>query len=125
MIVSEVTFSSITVQWEAVPCIHRNGDITGYSVQYREVGNGSTQTFLVLGDKVTVSNLMSFTIYTIEVAAVNSEGIGPVSYPLIVDTLTGMGRFYIQSHNYIIMSIYSFIPRHYVRFIFFISIIII
>ena len=93
--VSEVTSSSITVQWGAVPCIHRNGDITGYSVQYREVGSGNIQNVSVSGDSITeatISNLISSTIYTIEVAAVNSEGIGQVSYPLIVDTLAGMGR---------------------------------
>jgi len=32
--------SSITVQWGAVDCIHRNGDITGYSVQYGVQGVG-------------------------------------------------------------------------------------
>ena len=32
--VSEVTSSSITVQWGPVDCIHRNGNITGYSMQY-------------------------------------------------------------------------------------------
>ena len=90
-----MTSSSITVQWGAVPCIHRNGDITGYSVQYREVGSGSIQNVSVSGDSITeatISNLISSTIYTIEVAAVNSEDIGQVSYPLIVDTLAGMGR---------------------------------
>ena len=49
----------------------------------------------VSGDSITeatISNLISSTIYTIEVAAVNSEGIGQVSYPLIVNTLAGMGR---------------------------------
>ena len=44
----EVTSSSITVQWEMVPCIHRNGDITGYSVRY--TGGGRTQTMPAPGD---------------------------------------------------------------------------
>ena len=36
---SDVTSSNITVQWGPVDCIHRNGDITGYSVcmGYKEV----------------------------------------------------------------------------------------
>ena len=111
-----MTTFSITVRWEALPCIHRNGDVTGYSVQYREVGNGSMDTYNSTGDNITeatISNLKSSTTYTIGVAAVNSEGVGVVSYPLIVDTLPGMERYYF-SH---IMSIYAFILRSYIKFI--------
>ena len=77
--VSEVTSSSITVQWEAVPCIHRNGDITGYSVQYGVLGGGSILVISVLGGsvtQVTISNLISSTFYSIHVAPMNSEGTG-------------------------------------------------
>ena len=38
--VSEVTSSSITVQWGPVDCIHRNGDITGYTVRVSASGEG-------------------------------------------------------------------------------------
>ena len=82
MSVSAVTSSSITVQWGAVDCIHRNGDITGYSVQYGVVGSGSTQTVSVSGGSVneaTISSLMSSTTYSIQVAAVNSAGTGRYS----------------------------------------------
>ena len=77
-----MTSSSITVQWGAVDCIHRNGDITGYSVQYGVVGSGSTQTIIVSGISVTetpISSLMSSTTYSIRVAAVNSAGSGEFS----------------------------------------------
>ena len=83
--VSEVTSSSITVQWGAVNCIHRNGDITGYSVQYGVQGSG-TQTGSVSGGgatQTTISGLMASTTYTIEVAAVNSAGTGVYSTPII------------------------------------------
>ena len=86
MSVSEVTSSSITVQWGAVDCIHRNGDITGYSVRYGVQGSVSTQTVSVSGGgatMTTVSGLESSTTYSIEVAAVNSAGIGVYSTPLI------------------------------------------
>ena len=76
--------SSITVQWEMVPCIHRNGDITGYSVQYGVMGSGSTQTMSVSGASVTeatISSLMSSTTYSIQVAAVNNINIGVYSDP--------------------------------------------
>ena len=82
--VSAVTSSSITVQWGVVDCIHRNGDITGYSVQYGVVGSGSTETVSVSGSSVTeatISSLMLSTNYTIQVAAVNSAGTGVYSDP--------------------------------------------
>ena len=85
--VSAVTSSSITVQWEAVDCIHRNGDITGYSVRYGVVGSGSTQTVNVSGASVTISNLMSSTNYSIQVAAENSAGRGVYSDAITVDTV--------------------------------------
>ena len=81
------TSTSITVQWGAVDCIHRNGDITGYSVQYGVVGSGSTQAMSVSGGSVTeatISSLMSSTTYSIQVAAVNSASIGVYSDLLIV-----------------------------------------
>ena len=87
--VSEVTSSSITVQWGAVDCIHRNGDITGYSVRYGVQGSGSTQTMRVSGGSVTeatISGLTASTTYSFEVAAVNSAGTGVYSGP--IDQLT-------------------------------------
>ena len=80
----EVTSSSITVQWGPVECIHRNGDITGYSVQYGVVGSGSTQTVSVSGGatrRTTIFGLKSSRIYSIQVAAMNIAGIGPFSAP--------------------------------------------
>ena len=85
--VSAVTSSSITVQWGAVDCIHRNGDITGYLVRYGVVGSGSTQTKSVSGvTEATISGLMSSTNYSIQVAAVNSVGSGDYTDPVIVET---------------------------------------
>ena len=75
--VSEVTTSSITVQWVPVDCIHRNGDITGYSVRY------GSETVSVSGDSsggmYVISGLMLSTTYSIEVAAETSVGTGPYS----------------------------------------------
>ena len=83
--ISDVTFSSITVQWGPVNCIQRNGDITGYSVRYRVQGDGSTETVSVSGGdtiETIISGLHSSTTYAIEVAAVNSAGIGVYSNPV-------------------------------------------
>ena len=83
--------TSITVQWEMVPCIHQNGPITGYSVRYGVMGSGSTQTETVSGTQTTISNLMPSTNYSFEVAAVNGVGTGNYSYPLTTRT---DGTFY-------------------------------
>ena len=80
--------SSITVQWGEVDCIHRNGEITGYSVRYGVQGQ-STQTMTVSGGDTTmttIQGLMSSTTYSIEVAAVNSVDTGPYSDPMAVET---------------------------------------
>ena len=84
-----VTFSSITVQWGAVDCIDRNGVITGYSVRYGVQGSGSTQTMNVSGGdtrQTTILDLSSSTTYSIQVAAVNSAGIGVYSTSHIIQT---------------------------------------
>ena len=87
---SDMTPSSITVQWGTMDCIHHNGDITGYSVRYGVQGSGITQIESVSGDattEATISGLAAGTNYHIEVAAVNSAGTGVYSDPLSAITL--------------------------------------
>ena len=76
-----VTANSITVQWGEVPCLDRNGEITGYTVNVtlsgmvvatENVNDGSAR-------EATVSGLTSSTQYTVTVAAVNRAGTGPFS----------------------------------------------
>ena len=80
--VSEVTSSTITLQWGAVDCIHRNGDITGYLVRYGIQGSveGGRTVEMASGDSSggmhRISGLSAGTVYTIEVAAVNNAGTG-------------------------------------------------
>ena len=60
-----------------MPCIHRNGDITGYSVLVQ--GNGSMRSIDVNGPDVLttdISGLMSDTMYLVQVAGVNGQGTG-------------------------------------------------
>ena len=93
---SGVTSSSITVQWQAVDCIHHNGDITGYSVRYGVQGTaeGDRTVKMATGDSsggmYTISGLPAATVYTVEVAAVNSVDIGVYSSP--IDQLTSGKR---------------------------------
>ena len=87
--VSEVTSFSITVQWGPVDCIHRNGNIRGYSIQYGEKRSGNKQTLSVSGGdvtKATISGLNFSTTYSIQVAAVTSAGTGPYSDAITNET---------------------------------------
>ena len=69
---NKMTFS-ITVEWQAVPCIHRNGNITGYAIIYHMQDNDRKYSS---GTAFTIPDLQPSTTYVISVAAVNSEGIG-------------------------------------------------
>ena len=96
----EATTSTITVHWGEVPCIHQNGVITGYSVQYGVMGSGNTMTMPVdvaATTQTTIGDLMSSTDYSIQVAAVNSEGTGVYSDPI---TATTEGVPYILTTNF-------------------------
>ena len=82
--------TTITVQWGEVPCIHQNGEITGYSVQYVAVGSSEPQSMVVSGDSnggmEMIYGLIKQTVYTVHVAAVNSAGTGEYSDPLTFET---------------------------------------
>ena len=71
--------TSFSVQWENVPCIQRNGDITAYSVQYGILGNGGMETPTLVGPDILMTNLMGLvpdTSYLVQVAGVNRQGVG-------------------------------------------------
>ena len=77
----------ITVQWGSVPCIHQNGEITGYSVLYGVEGSGNTQTLNSTGNGAEIFGLVIFTNYTVQLAAITSAGVGEYNDPpLIVNT---------------------------------------
>ena len=79
--VTGVTSTTITVQWGSVPCIHQNGDITGYSVRY------GSEAVNVTGDSsggtYTIPGLMPSTNYPIQVAVMNGAGIGDFSAAVV------------------------------------------
>ena len=97
--VSQVTLSTIIVQWEDLECIHRNGDITGYSVL---VVASSVMDMVINVDDVkqaTISELTPFTEYTISVAAVNTVGMGVYSNgtTITIKGISGSSTLYYQA----------------------------
>ena len=71
-------------------CINRNGDVTGYSVQYGVQGSGHSKILNITGGQTTeviICDLDSATNYSIEVAAVNSAGTGVYSAAIYAVTI--------------------------------------
>ena len=85
-------FSSIDVRWGEVPCIYRNGEITGYVVMYNKssLQHSSRQIqermIVMDGHRAIINNLASLTEYSVMVAGVNSAGTGRFSEPVTVIT---------------------------------------
>ena len=73
-------------------CSEQNGDITGHSVRYgvQGSGEGDRSVVNVTGDSnggmYEITGLRLSTLYSIEVAAVNRNGTGPYSAPVVVGT---------------------------------------
>ena len=78
---SAVNLTSITVQWTELPCSDRNGEITGYTVEYSSTRPPHTGTVTVSGSSTTrlvVGGLLPRTNYTFSVRAVGADDmIGP------------------------------------------------
>ena len=70
---SDVNLTSITVQWTELPCGDRNGEITGYTVEYSSTTPPPhTNTVTVSGSsstRVVVGGLLPRTSYTFSVRA--------------------------------------------------------
>ena len=77
----------VFVTWKHVDCIDRNSEISRYTVRYGPFG-GVAVNVSVSGTNYTAVGLTPSTNYSIEVAAVNSDGgVGPFSPPIFVRTL--------------------------------------
>ena len=73
IIFSDVNLTSITVQWTELPCSDRNGEITGYTVEYSSTTPPHhTDTVTVFGPsntRLVVGDLLPRTSYTFSVRA--------------------------------------------------------
>lgn len=86
--VSLVTSSSVIVRWGAVDCIHRNGNITGYLVQYQvQEDINSSLTVNTTERKLVITGLHLSTTYTVQVAAITRAGNGGYSKAAVITTI--------------------------------------
>jgi len=87
-----ITSTSITIAWDAINCVDRNGNIIGYEVHYVPSPSRGTGSVVVArtgdaGNVLTIDGLTPSTCHFIQVAAVNSYGaLGQLSTAIIVQT---------------------------------------
>ena len=85
--VSSVNSSSIKVSWGDVLCDQRNGEITGYQVNYTSTSDNGIVNTTGNQTSFTLSDLQPHTDYSISVAAMTVNGTGPFSTPVTNKTL--------------------------------------
>ena len=75
-----VTTRSITIEWDELSCLDRNGVITGYIVEARASGEADRTVNVNDGSarEATVSGLTPSTAYIVTLQAVSSAGSGPI-----------------------------------------------
>ena len=88
MVVVRSSSSGIVISWRKPNCSDVNDErVTGYQVRYGELSGTQKRTTptITSGTRFTISGdgLSPFTDYSIEVAAVNSRGLGAFTQPKI------------------------------------------
>ena len=80
-----MTSRSISVTWDTIECIERNGIITGYTVVFQEQGGpnvpGNTPFTFFSAVRLTPGRN-----YTFQVAGVNDAGTGPFTDLITIAT---------------------------------------
>ena len=95
------TLSNITVEWDEVSCLERNGPIGNYAITVTGLYWASPEEPLhyTTNRVYTVLDLQPRNTYTVTVRAVSSDNfsdIGP-SASLIANTTTPLGKVYVAS----------------------------
>ena len=75
--------TSLDVSWQPPFKIDHNGPITGYVINYTRDGSNDVMIVNVTESTYTISGLVTFTEYSVIVAAVNINGTGLFSDAVI------------------------------------------
>ena len=90
-----MTSRSITVTWDTIECIERNGIITNYTAVFQEQG-GANVPGNTVDRTFSATELTPFTSYTFQVAGVNDVGTGSLT-DIITITTDEDGLFLIRN----------------------------
>ena len=83
-IVISVNPALLWVSWQQPPVIDHNGPITGYVMEYTRVGTSDMMSENInSGTTHAISGLVAYVDYSVIVAAVNINGTGPFSNPVV------------------------------------------
>ena len=72
---TSVTFSSITLTWDGLSCVNRNGPLTGYRIAYGTTTFDNMETVTAETISFTATGLTPSTTYMFRVAAVGGSDL--------------------------------------------------
>lgn len=87
-----VNATAISVSWKSPPIIHHNSPLTGYVIIYSDLSSpgGGDEVEVNIWDPTVFTtvlfNLEPYSLYDVQVAAVNEAGAGPRSPEITVET---------------------------------------
>ena len=70
------------VTWQPPPLIDQNGPVTSYDISFMNNADGGTRNVTVAGTEITLTDLIPFASYSVQVAASNTNGTGVYSISL-------------------------------------------
>ena len=84
VMVTTVNPASLMVSWQPPPVKDLNGPLTGHVIQYNRVGSSDMMNDVVTsGTTHTISGVVAYSNYSVKVTAVNDQGTGPFSNPVV------------------------------------------
>ena len=90
--------ASLNVSWQPPVQRDRNGNITGYMINYTRVGSSDmTSVNVTSGTTHTISGLVAYVNYSVIVAAMTVNGTGPFSDPPMVGRSGEDGELHLYS----------------------------
>ena len=83
-----MTAGSVSLSWNEIECIERNGMITNYMVEFSEMGGSIIPGVQVVMNerRFIASGFIPFTNYTFRVAGINNIGVGAFSDAITIQT---------------------------------------
>ena len=79
VIVASVDPASLMVTWQPPPLIDQNGPIVSYNISIMSIAHGDIRNVTIVGTELTISDLIPFVNYSVQLAASNSNGTGVFS----------------------------------------------
>ena len=77
--VTSVDPASLMVTWEPPPLIDQNGPIVSYAISIMSIEHRDIRNVTIVGTELTISDLIPFVNYSVQVAASNTNGTGVFS----------------------------------------------